>query len=185
MTGYGANDMARSFRTVRENTIKIAEEIPADKYDFRPSEGAQSVRETLAHIAVTPRWQQQTHAARVTHPDFTNFAQVLEDFKRQEDELATKDQIVNALKTGGEEFAKWLESLTDEILDENMHFPAPMQPPTKTRFEMLLSVKEHEMHHRGQLMVVERLLGIVPHLTRRRNEEMAKFMEQLKQAQPA
>jgi uncharacterized damage-inducible protein DinB len=32
---------------------------------------------------------------------------------------------------------------------------------------MLLGVKEHEIHHRGQLMLIERLLGIVPHLTRR------------------
>lgn len=38
----------------------------------------------------------------------------------------------------------------------------------KTRFEMLVGSKEHEMHHRAQLMVVERLLGIVPHLTRNR-----------------
>ena len=43
-----------------------------------------------------------------------------------------------------------------------------MQPSQKTRFEMLLGVKEHEMHHRGQLMLIERMLGIVPHLTRRR-----------------
>jgi len=35
-------------------------------------------------------------------------------------------------------------------------------------FEMLLGTKEHEMHHRAQLMVIERLLGIVPHLTRNR-----------------
>jgi uncharacterized damage-inducible protein DinB len=33
---------------------------------------------------------------------------------------------------------------------------------------MLVGTKEHEMHHRGQLMVIERLLGIVPHLTRSR-----------------
>jgi uncharacterized damage-inducible protein DinB len=33
---------------------------------------------------------------------------------------------------------------------------------------MLLGVKEHEMHHRAQLMVIERHLGIVPHLTRQR-----------------
>jgi len=38
----------------------------------------------------------------------------------------------------------------------------------KSRFEMLLGTKEHEMHHRGQLMMIERLLGIVPHLTRNR-----------------
>jgi uncharacterized damage-inducible protein DinB len=31
---------------------------------------------------------------------------------------------------------------------------------------MILGVKEHEMHHRGQLMLIERILGIVPHLTR-------------------
>jgi len=28
---------------------------------------------------------------------------------------------------------------------------------------MLLGTKEHEMHHRGQLMLIERLLGITPH----------------------
>jgi uncharacterized damage-inducible protein DinB len=33
---------------------------------------------------------------------------------------------------------------------------------------MLLGTKEHEMHHRAQLTVIERLLGIVPHLTRKR-----------------
>ena len=26
------------------------------------------------------------------------------------------------------------------------------------------------MHHRGQLMLIERILGIVPHLTRQREE---------------
>jgi uncharacterized damage-inducible protein DinB len=39
---------------------------------------------------------------------------------------------------------------------------------SKSRFEMLLGTKEHEMHHRAQLTVIERLLGIVPHLTRKR-----------------
>jgi len=33
---------------------------------------------------------------------------------------------------------------------------------------MLIGSKEHEIHHRGQLMVIERLLSIVPHLTRNR-----------------
>jgi uncharacterized damage-inducible protein DinB len=38
---------------------------------------------------------------------------------------------------------------------------------------MILSVKEHEMHHRGQLMLVERIVGIVPHLTREMQARMA------------
>jgi uncharacterized damage-inducible protein DinB len=38
---------------------------------------------------------------------------------------------------------------------------------------MLLSPKEHEMHHRGQLMLVQRVIGQVPHLTRQMTERMA------------
>ena len=38
---------------------------------------------------------------------------------------------------------------------------------------MLLGPKEHEMHHRGQLMLIQRILGQVPELTRRRAAAMA------------
>jgi uncharacterized damage-inducible protein DinB len=36
-----------------------------------------------------------------------------------------------------------------------------------------MGMKEHEMHHRGQLMLVERMLGITPHLTRATQERFA------------
>jgi uncharacterized damage-inducible protein DinB len=38
---------------------------------------------------------------------------------------------------------------------------------------MLLGAKEHEMHHRAQLMVLQRMLGITPHLTREQQARMA------------
>ena len=50
---------------------------------------------------------------------------------------------------------------------------AGMTPAAKSRFEMILSVKEHEMHHRGQLMLIERMVGVVPHLTRELQARMA------------
>lgn len=43
----------------------------------------------------------------------------------------------------------------------------------KSRFEMLIAPKEHEMHHRGQWMVIERMLGITPYLTRHMEERIA------------
>jgi uncharacterized damage-inducible protein DinB len=46
---------------------------------------------------------------------------------------------------------------------------------SKTRFERILGAKEHEMHHRAQLMLIERQFGIVPHLTRQFNERMAQM----------
>jgi uncharacterized damage-inducible protein DinB len=40
---------------------------------------------------------------------------------------------------------------------------------------MLMSAKEHEMHHRGQLMTIERMIGQVPHLTRQMQERVAQM----------
>jgi uncharacterized damage-inducible protein DinB len=76
-----------------------------------------------------------------------------------------KDDVVALLKQRGEETMRWLESLSDEFLAEPFTQPRG-EPKTKSRFEMIMSMKEHEMHHRGQLMLIERMLGMVPHLTR-------------------
>ncbi len=81
-------------------------------------------------------------------------------------ERKTKDQIVDALIASGEAYALHLNARTDEQLDERVTLPSA----SKSRMEMLLGVKEHEMHHRAQLMLVQRLLGIVPHLTRARQQ---------------
>jgi uncharacterized damage-inducible protein DinB len=178
MSSYNAHDMARSFRTVRANTLKIAQEIPEDQYSFRPAEGCRSVAETLAHVAVTTRFPKRFQSERPTAINFALFTAEMPKLMAAEAELKTKAQIVEALETGGEEFAGWLETLSDEFLGERVHFPEGMQPPSKTRFEMLLSAKEHEMHHRGQLMVVERMIGIVPHLTRDFQARLAQMQQQ-------
>jgi len=45
---------------------------------------------------------------------------------------------------------------------------------------MILSVKEHEMHHRGQLMLIQRMLKIVPHLTRNMEARLAQMQDAAK-----
>ena len=167
---YGAKELAEGFRTVRGNTMQIAQDIPADKYDFKAAPGVKSVGELLAHLAISPRWQLAVHGGRMTSIDFAFFGARLAQAAAEEQALGTKEQIVAALEEGGEQFATFLAGLTPEVLAETVALP--MQPSGKTRLEMLLGAKEHEMHHRGQLMLIERILGIVPHLTRKR-EAMA------------
>jgi uncharacterized damage-inducible protein DinB len=179
MSAYNAKDMARSFRTVRNNTITIAEEIPEEKYSFRPAEGVRTVGETLAHMAASSSWPKGMHSTGLTQVNFEMFAEGMQKQMAYEKSLTTKAAIVDALRTGGEEFASWLETLSDETLAEQIHFPPGMEPPTKTRFEMLLGTKEHEMHHRAQLMVAERMIGIVPHLTRQMQARMAEFQKKM------
>jgi uncharacterized damage-inducible protein DinB len=168
MTYYGGRHLEDAFRTVRKNTITIAEEIPAEQYAFRPAPGVRTVGELLAHIAVMPRWHMAVHGDRMTFIDFEYFGRSLARSAAEEQGLGTKDEIVKALREGGEAFAAFLGGLSEDVLAERVGFPPPVAPPSKSRFEMLLSAKEHEMHHRGQLMLIERQLGIVPHITRAR-----------------
>jgi uncharacterized damage-inducible protein DinB len=177
MKGYSAAEMARSFRTVRTNTIQVAEDIPENQYGFRPAEGVRTVAETLAHIAVAPKFAHKSHSDRVTLATMEMFQSAMQTLRQEEAALTTKPQILQALRTNGEEFAAWLEKQPDEMLEEVVHFQPPIQMDPKSRFEMLLGTKEHEMHHRAQLMVVERMLGIVPHLTRQMQERMAAMQQ--------
>ena len=172
MNYYGAKHLAESFRTVRRNTLVLAEEIPAEQYAFAPAAGVRTVAAHLAHIAVNTRWQIEVHGKGIDFIDFALFGQHLATAAAEEQLLRSKEEIVAALTTGGDEFAAFLASLSEEKLAETVRFPPPVQPSEKSRLEMLLGVKEHEMHHRAQLMLIQRLLGIVPHLTRQR-EAMA------------
>ncbi len=165
MHSYNAQHMAESWRTVRKNTIQVAEDIPADKYDFQPTPDTMTVAQMLAHLATGTHWAEQMHFVEKKHTvEGSDFGRYMGEGAAMAAELTTKDRIVDALITRGEGFALQLESLSDEQLAESVVLPNG----TKSRFEMLLGIKEHEMHHRAQLMLIERLLGIVPHLTRAR-----------------
>jgi uncharacterized damage-inducible protein DinB len=173
MTYYGAKDLAASFRQVRGNTIQVAEDIPENKYDFRVAPDSRNVAQTLVHIAFAPGFQLHIQHNRISDLQTVNFMELVQRFGAEEKKARTKAEIVALLRSEGENFASYLETLTESFLSEPVAMPPGAQPPTKTRFEMLMSVKEHEMHHRGQLMVVERMLGITPHLTRQMQERMA------------
>jgi len=174
MMYYGAKELARSFRTVRGNTIQIAEEIPENKYDFTAAPDCRSVAQTLVHVAFVSALHLHLHRdERVSDLNTVNFMEIIQPIGAEEGKPRTKAEIVALLKSRGDEFATYLEGLSEAFLAETVMQPTGAEPPTKTRLEMLLSPKEHEMHHRGQLMTVERMLGLTPHLTRQMQERMA------------
>ena len=172
MTYYGGKQLAHGFRTVRNNTLKIAEEIPEEKYAFRAAPDTRSIGELLTHIAMVHRLNKHLHAdeKRTTLEGF-NFPAFMQQVGAEEQKPRTKAEIIAFLTREGEAWAAWLEGLSEDFLREEVQ--GVMGVPPRTRFEMLLSPKEHEMHHRGQLMLMQRMIGITPHLTRQMQERMA------------
>ena len=173
MTHYGGKELASAFRTVRKNTIQVADDIPESKYNFVPAPDVRSVARMLTHIAIATRIFEEVHKKRLTTLAGFDFFGTLDRFAAEEAKPRSKAEILALLRTEGEQFAAWMETLSPEFLAETV--TEPDGKTAKTRFERLLGAKEHEMHHRGQLMLIQRQLGIVPHLTRQFNERAAQM----------
>jgi uncharacterized damage-inducible protein DinB len=174
MSIYGGEELASAFRTVRKNTIQVAEDIPEQQYGHVPAPECRSVAHMLTHIAVSPRmWEEihgKQHVKTLVGFDFLGLG---DRAKAEEAKPRTKAEILDLLRNEGEQFAAWLETLTPEFLAERV--TVADGTTAKTRFEQLLGAKEHEMHHRAQLMLIERQLGIVPHLTRESQDRVAQM----------
>ncbi len=166
MTYYGAKELAESFRTVRKNTIQIAEDIPEDKYGFKSADDVRTVEKLLTHLVLTARSQYQIHKEKRSTQMMT-----------EEAKSRTKAEIIGLLRTEGETWANFLAGLSEDFLGQTIKMPQGGSPPERTRFDMIMSVKEHEMHHRGQLMLIERIIGIVPHLTRQMQQRMTQAQQ--------
>ena len=61
----------------------------------------------------------------------------------KEKEPRSKAVAIEMLSKDGELFASWLDSLTEDIIGQRVSMPPGMTPATKSRFEMILGVKEH------------------------------------------
>jgi uncharacterized damage-inducible protein DinB len=173
MTSYGGKELASAFRTVRKNTIQVAEDIPESKYGFVAAPDVRPVSRMLTHVAIATRIWEEVHKKRLTTLAGFDFFGTMDKFNAEEAKPRSKAEILELLRTSGEQFASWMETLTPEFLAEMV--TEPDGKTAKSRFERLLGAKEHEMHHRAQLMLIERQLGIVPHLTRQFNERAAQM----------
>src|SRR5215467_2248271 len=117
MTYYTAKDLADAFRTVRKNTIQVAEDIPEAQYGYRAAAETRSVAETLVHVDLALQMARQIH--EVEHrSDMTgfDFPSWIQRSKAEEAKNRSKAEIIAMLKEQGEKWSGWLESLSEATL---------------------------------------------------------------------
>src|SRR5205823_4386827 len=118
MTSYGGKELASAFRTVRKNTIQVAEDIPESQYDHVAAPEARSVRRMLTHVAISTRIWEEVHKKRLTTMVGFDFSGALDRFQAEEAKTRSKAELLDLLRTEGEQFSAWMETLTPEILAE-------------------------------------------------------------------
>src|SRR5262249_15788094 len=121
MNLYGLKQLVESARTVRQNTILIAEDISESDYGYRPTPESRSVAETLVHIAMLSRASRLLHE-EASLEDF-DFGQLIRKSEIEEKRPRSKNEIVELLRAEGEDWRRWLETLPETQLAD--HAPLP------------------------------------------------------------
>ena len=160
---YGVRQLTGSMRAVRANTILMADDVPESKYGYRATPESRSIAETLVHIAWLWTADRILHEeAHVASLEGFDFPALLRKSAVEEKHRRSKADILKLLRTEGEQQVRWLEQLPEAIFSERVQLPGG---GSVSRFEMLLATKEHELQHRAQLTVIDRIIGVVPRFT--------------------
>lgn len=140
------NQLAEKWNNAKMYTLKIAELMPEEQYNFKPAKDEMSFGEQLLHIAQNMNWLSSDYL-------FANKQNSKSDAK-----LLTKQFILNTVSAAYDSALLVHYRLTAKQLDEAVPFFAgPM-----ARRQILILMHDHQTHHAGQLIVYLRLKGIKP-----------------------
>jgi uncharacterized damage-inducible protein DinB len=126
--------------------IGIAEVMPEDYYDFKPTPRQMSFKEQLMHIKGNIDWLSNTYFTEVT-------------YKRAETEIPTsKSETITLLSEAFDNARKIIEKTPEAGLAETIDFFAGQ----KSKLQILNLLQDHVTHHRGQIIVYLNLKAIDP-----------------------
>lgn len=154
-----------SWRTVRLDTAQAVEEMPAHAMSFQPAEGMLTFHETAQHILHSGHILTGLLLDGETNLASATFRASFPKYIAQLPETTTQEALAKALREEVEQRVTELAAQSPTFWEQIM---TRFDGQQVTRLEMLQFVKEHELTHRSQLFMYQRLQGIVPVTTRRR-----------------
>jgi uncharacterized damage-inducible protein DinB len=153
-----------TWKDVRDGLIAEVSKIPADQFDFKATPETRSVAELVQHIIGT----QAVLVGEMCRPD-TNlrrapFPELAKQYVAGLDSTKDKEGLLRLLASSQEAAVEKIRAFGEEgLYEETQRFDGK----TTTKLGFLHFSYSHEMYHRGQLTVYERLLNIEPALTTR------------------
>ena len=156
-----AEQVCEQWQDVRNGLIKEVELIPADQMGFKPASESRSVIELLHHII-----ESQRILAGEMCRENTNFQRgfpaLITEFAGNTKDATTKEAALELLRSSLEETKAMVVGFGNTNFEKMM---TGFDGKVCTKLATLNFTVAHEMYHRGQLTVYERLLGIEPALT--------------------
>jgi uncharacterized damage-inducible protein DinB len=158
------DEVLESWRDVRAGIVEEVENIPADRFDFRPTPKVRSVCEQVQHILEVAMMMTGEFTRPDTNLQRAPWPKLLARYARPAWRAKTKRQLVSLLTSQIRDAEKRFRA-QGELALYQFHTRFDGKPGTK------LAWVQHgiaqEWYHRGQLALYARLLGLTPALTRR------------------
>jgi uncharacterized damage-inducible protein DinB len=135
------------------STLRLFEALPDNLPDFKPHEKSMTLSLLASHVAELPSWAVETMTLEVM--DFAKMDYVPKDFKTKKELIDFHNESVKAgietlQKCKDEDFfVNWSMQTGD-----NVHFTLPRAVVMRS------FVMNHIVHHRAQMTVYMRMLGI-------------------------
>ncbi len=136
--------LQRQWLDAGEKIVKMAEDFPEDKYDFRPTGGVRTFADVLRHVAF---WN--TYVGKTARGEKVDGSL---------NELPTRDYPSKAAV---------VKVLKSSLADATESLKAAQAVPDPKIVDLWVSFIAHTGEHYGQLVVYYRLTGIVPPASRR------------------
>ena len=151
------------WREVRNGLIDEANQIPVDKFSFQPAPESRSVKQLLQHLVESQKFLVGEACRPDTNLMRGSFADNVKLYAPNVRDVDDKDELLNLLRASMDEAASQLTSAADEMKNPMKRFDGKEM----SKLAFMSFAIAHEMYHRGQLTVYERLLNIEPVLTQR------------------
>ena len=156
-------NIVENWKEVRAGLVDEASQIPADKFSFQAAPNTRTVRQLLQHLVESQKFLVGEACRPDTNLMRQSFAENLKQYAPGVREVEKKDELLDLLRKSMDEAAAQLQSAGDEMHKTMKRFDGKEM----TKLAFMSFAIAHEMYHRGQLTVYERLLGIEPVLTQR------------------
>ncbi len=137
------------WKDVGRKLIIIAEDLPEDKYDYKPNPDSRTFVAQLLHVSASMYYF--TDAAQGQKPRYPD------DPKR--DNLKTKVEIVAFVKKCVQDGADVIKAKGDKGLNESVNDGGPH---LNRLYDLAYGLIEHSGEHYGQMVVYYRTNGMVP-----------------------
>jgi uncharacterized damage-inducible protein DinB len=159
----------RYWENIHARTARVVAVIPRDRFDWRPVEGAFSFADLIRHLAAIERYMFAENA----HGRWSAYPGHGADLADGADEVLKLYRELHAQAV----------ALISGLQDSDLQLPCTTPGgATMSRAKWLRAMIEHEVHHRGQIYLMLKMIGVAtPPLYGLTSEEV---LERSQSAQP-